>query len=408
MARRATTAGIAEIAQDQWGLITRRQMERAGIPPTTLDRLTAQGSGLERVAHGVYRLTGAPVPDHLDLRAAWLQLAPETPVWERTPDQGVVSHRSAAALYELGHLPADTHEFTLPTRRQSRRSDVRLHRRPLRSAERITLHGLPVTRPSQIAADLLDDREDPEAVAHLIADATRSAYDHPGTFADALAPHAAAFGPRRGDGLALLRWLLDIVGDRDTGRWMDEAREHAARATVQGGAHRRTPLVPPRALDQGLAVQCLEYAGGVARRELRGGRDLWNAVERPHISEKADKPGRLRTPDPHTSGPPAPSRFQRGSRPRPAPGRRHNGQDMPEQALLERELDTFEKRRQELLGQAQGKFALVHGEEIVGVFDSKPDAIAAGFKEFGNTPFLVKQVVAVETPQNFVSNQLAI
>lgn len=71
---------------------------------------------LERVAHGVYRLTTAPIPDHMELRAAWLQLAPDIPAWERTSAQGVVSHRSAAALYGLGHLPADRHEFTIPNR----------------------------------------------------------------------------------------------------------------------------------------------------------------------------------------------------------------------------------------------------------------------------------------------------
>jgi predicted transcriptional regulator of viral defense system len=97
---RLTTLGpIAEIAQDQWGLITRRQAERAGTAPATLDRLTADGGVLERIAHGVYHLVGAPLPDHLDLRAAWLQLAPGTLAWERVSSQGVVSHRSAAVLY---------------------------------------------------------------------------------------------------------------------------------------------------------------------------------------------------------------------------------------------------------------------------------------------------------------------
>jgi hypothetical protein len=38
------------------------------------------------------------------------------------------------------------------------------------------------------------------------------AYDYPDTFADALGPHVAGSGLRRGDGLALLRWLLDPVG----------------------------------------------------------------------------------------------------------------------------------------------------------------------------------------------------
>lgn len=228
MARLPTLTRLSELAQEQWGLVTRRQAEEAGVSPATLQRL-ADNKILERVARGVYRLSGAPEPDHIDLRAAWLQLAPDIPAWKRTADEGVISHRSAAALYGLGHLPADRHEFTVSGRRQTRRVDVRLHHRQISEGEWISLRGLPVTRPSRIAADLLAEREDPAAVAHLIADAIRPVYDYPGTFADALAPYAVQFGLRRGDGLALLRWLLDLVGDPETGRWMDEARSHAER-----------------------------------------------------------------------------------------------------------------------------------------------------------------------------------
>lgn len=230
--RYSTLRRLAKIAEDQWGLVTRRQAERADVSQATVQRLATTGV-LDRVAQGVYRLTGAPPPDHLELRAAWLQLAPEVPAWERTPEQGTVSYRSAAALYGLGHLPADRHEFTLPVRRQSRRKDVRLHHRSVSPSEWIVLHGMPVTRPSRVAADLLADKEDPEAVAQVIADAIRSIYDYPGTFADALAPHAARFGLRRGDGLALLRWLLDLVGDPETSRWMQEARAHVARSSAE-------------------------------------------------------------------------------------------------------------------------------------------------------------------------------
>lgn len=219
--------------------MTRRQAEKAaGIAPATFARLASEGSILERVAHGVYHFTGAPLSDHLDLRAAWLQLAPETPAWERRPDQGVISHRSAAALYGFGHLPADEHDFTLPGRRQSRRADVRLHQRHLEDWEWIDLRGLPVARPSRVASDLFYDREDPEAVAHVIADAIRSGHDRPSNFADALAPHAARFGLRRGDGLGLRQWLLDLLGDPETSRWIDEARgSENRRLAKQAGPH---------------------------------------------------------------------------------------------------------------------------------------------------------------------------
>lgn len=216
---------LADLAADQWGLVTRRQAELLGIPATTLDRLTAPDGMLRRVAHGVYQLAGAPTPDHLDLRAAWLQLAPDVPAWERTKDQGVISHRSAATVYGLGHLPADRHEFTVARRRQTRRPDVRFHVRPLRDDEWVVAHGLPVTRPSRIASDLLIEREDPEAVAQIIVDAMRGVFDYPGTFVDSLGPFAGRFGLRQGDGMGLLRWFLGLVGDPETDYWLRLAQE---------------------------------------------------------------------------------------------------------------------------------------------------------------------------------------
>jgi hypothetical protein len=101
---------------------------------------------------------------------------------------------------------------------------VRIHQGKLGNDEWITLHGLLVTRPSRIASDLLTDREDPEAVGHVIADALRGVNDYAGTFVETLAPHASKLGLRRGDGVAVLRWLLDLVGDPETPRWMEEAR----------------------------------------------------------------------------------------------------------------------------------------------------------------------------------------
>lgn len=209
------------IADEQWGLITRQQVETTGVAWTTLARRVKQGS-VERVAHGVYRVRGGGEPDHLELRAAWLQLEPRVPAWERSPSAGVVSHRSAAALYGIGHLPADIHEFTLPFRKQSRRKDVRLHRGDV-DHDWVLMQGLPVTRPSRIAADLLADRADLGAIAQLIVDALRPIYDYPEPIASAIAPYAAAYGLRRGDGIGLLRWLLDLSGDPDSEKWLAEA-----------------------------------------------------------------------------------------------------------------------------------------------------------------------------------------
>jgi predicted transcriptional regulator of viral defense system len=224
MPQNRTLSPLALIAEDQWGLVTRRQAEAAGVSTATMQRLSAKGSALERIARGTYHLAGAPIADHIDLRAAWLQLAPERLAWERRPDEGVVSHRSAAALFELGHLPADRHEFTVTERRQTRRADVRIHRGRLGEGEYSIFRGLPVTTPARTAADLLADREDPEAVAQVIVDALRKKKEWPGRVAVALSPRAAQLGLRRGDGFAVLARLLDLGGDPAAERWLEEAR----------------------------------------------------------------------------------------------------------------------------------------------------------------------------------------
>jgi hypothetical protein len=69
---------------------------------------------------------------------------------------------------------------------------------------------------------------------------------------------------------------------------------------------------------------------------------------------------------------------------------------------LERELATFKNRLQELKAEHEGKFVLIHGDDVVEAFNSYEDAIKAGYARFGLGPFLVKQVHAIEQAQ-FIS-----
>lgn len=75
---------------------------------------------------------------------------------------------------------------------------------------------------------------------------------------------------------------------------------------------------------------------------------------------------------------------------------------------LDQELRTYEKRRLELLSQAEGKFVLIKGDRLVDVYESQEDALKRGHQEFGSEPFLVKQVVEFEVPLNFASFQLGL
>jgi predicted transcriptional regulator of viral defense system len=207
---------IFDVAEEQWGLITRSQARSDGIAPSSFARLVDDGR-LERIAHGVYRVRGAGEADHLALRAAWLQLDPRTPAWLRVSDlRGpVVSHSSAADLYSVGDLRPDVHEFTLHARRQSRRPDVRLHRRIVPADDRTVLLGLPVTRAGRMIADLLADHVDPSAVAEITAQVIERGLEDPATIAEQLAPFAARFSFRRGDGEALLEHLRLLAGHKD-------------------------------------------------------------------------------------------------------------------------------------------------------------------------------------------------
>ena len=62
---------------------------------------------------------------------------------------------------------------------------------------------------------------------------------------------------------------------------------------------------------------------------------------------------------------------------------------------LERESETYPKKLPELIAH-EGKFVLIHDEEVVDVYDSYEDAIKEGCAKFGLTPFLVKQIEATE------------
>ncbi len=76
--------------------------------------------------------------------------------------------------------------------------------------------------------------------------------------------------------------------------------------------------------------------------------------------------------------------------------------------ILDTELKTYEQNRDQLLGTAEGKFVVIHNSQVIGLYDSKMDAIVVGYQQFGNVPFLVKQVVKVETSPTFMSSQLGV
>ena len=68
---------------------------------------------------------------------------------------------------------------------------------------------------------------------------------------------------------------------------------------------------------------------------------------------------------------------------------------------LETELATYKAKLPELKDH-EGKFVLIHGDEVIDTFSSYDDAIKEGYSKCGLEPFLVKQIHAIEQIQ-FVS-----
>lgn len=76
--------------------------------------------------------------------------------------------------------------------------------------------------------------------------------------------------------------------------------------------------------------------------------------------------------------------------------------------VLSKEIETYKKNKQMLLKESSGKFVLIKGDKIINIFDTSNDAIKVGIDKFGNTPFLVKQILEIEPTQNFTSNLIRI
>lgn len=68
---------------------------------------------------------------------------------------------------------------------------------------------------------------------------------------------------------------------------------------------------------------------------------------------------------------------------------------------LEKELETYKSNLAGLAGN-EGKFVLIQGDQVKGIFDTYADAIKEGYEKCGLEPFLVKQIQAIERVQ-FIS-----
>ena len=62
---------------------------------------------------------------------------------------------------------------------------------------------------------------------------------------------------------------------------------------------------------------------------------------------------------------------------------------------LEKELQTYWAKLPEWTAE-EGKYVLIKGDDVIGLFTAYEDAIKAGYDRFHLEPFLVKQIHAIE------------
>ncbi|MBM3696637.1 MAG: type IV toxin-antitoxin system AbiEi family antitoxin domain-containing protein [Actinobacteria bacterium] len=170
--RPAFASRVRHLADAQRGYFTRAQA--AGQAVDDMDLLRAVRSGaVERLDHGVYRVSGAGEDPHQELRVCWLRLAPGLSPRERTLHPHLwVSHRSAAALLDLGVVTADVPEF-ISTRRLQTRAGVRVRVRAagVSRNEWMVYDGFALTTPGRTISDLAVDRMDGGHLGRIASDA---------------------------------------------------------------------------------------------------------------------------------------------------------------------------------------------------------------------------------------------
>jgi hypothetical protein len=74
--------------------------------------------------------------------------------------------------------------------------------------------------------------------------------------------------------------------------------------------------------------------------------------------------------------------------------------DMTQKPPLQKEMETYTSKLPELVSNI-GKFALIKGDSMEGIYDTYGDALKIGYDRFKLEPFMVKQIMPAEQIQFF-------
>jgi very-short-patch-repair endonuclease len=147
-ADRASVGAINRLASRQHGLVTRRQLLELGMGPRAIDR-RVEARRLIRVRRGLYRL--GPIAQPLE---------PEMAAILAVGGGAVISHRTAAAIYQLLPHPAkpDFVDVTVKGRQPGKKPGIRIHRTARLPPNEITRrHRMPITTAARTLLDITPD-----------------------------------------------------------------------------------------------------------------------------------------------------------------------------------------------------------------------------------------------------------
>jgi very-short-patch-repair endonuclease/predicted transcriptional regulator of viral defense system len=191
-ARQRTAAGAWQLVESQHGVVTRAQLRSLGYSPKAIAH-RLERRRLHRVWRGVYVL-GRP---ELSIEGRWMAAV------LACGSGAVLSHGSAAALWEMRAPTSGRIEVSVPGRSHRHPRGLAVHRRASLSAGDRTRHrGIPVTSPVCTLVDLATQ------LSRSRLEAAINEADKRG-LTDPEALRAAIEGFSRRPGLAVLRRTLD-------------------------------------------------------------------------------------------------------------------------------------------------------------------------------------------------------
>jgi hypothetical protein len=75
--------------------------------------------------------------------------------------------------------------------------------------------------------------------------------------------------------------------------------------------------------------------------------------------------------------------------------------------MLDKEFETYNNKKDELqIQNPSGGFVLIKGDEVIGVWQTRTDALKCGIEKFGDVPFLVKNINESDVAINFSRNHI--